>query len=43
MAQQLAREKGWPCAWRLVEAPGVEHDHGKMFAHENCRRALFGD
>jgi pimeloyl-ACP methyl ester carboxylesterase len=43
LAQKLAKEKGWTCAWRLVEAPGVEHDHEKMFAHENCERALFGD
>jgi pimeloyl-ACP methyl ester carboxylesterase len=42
MAQKLAQEKGWPCKWRLVEAPGIEHDHTKMFAHENCENALFG-
>jgi pimeloyl-ACP methyl ester carboxylesterase len=43
MAQQLAREKGWTCNWRLVEAEGVEHDHEKMFAHPSSERALFGD
>lgn len=42
MAQQLAHDKGWPCNWRLVEAPGIEHDHLKMFAHEKCADALFG-
>lgn len=43
MAQELAKQKGWPCAWRLVEAPGIEHDHGKMFAHAMCETALFGN
>jgi len=39
-AQQLAREKGWPCHWKLVIAEGIEHDHEKMFNHEDCARAL---
>jgi hypothetical protein len=42
MAQKLAKDKGWTCNWRLVEAPGIEHDHGKMFTHANCEDALFG-
>ena len=42
-ARTIARQRGWPFHWRLVEAPGVEHDHEKMFAHEQCARALFGD
>jgi poly(3-hydroxybutyrate) depolymerase len=41
-AQHLAKARGWPCNWRLVEAVGIEHDHEKMFAHANCELALFG-
>ena len=41
-AKTLAAQRGWPFAWRLVEAPGVAHDHEKMFDHENCAVALFG-
>ncbi len=40
--EALARERGWPFAWRLVLAPGVDHDHGKMFDHPQCEVALFG-
>jgi pimeloyl-ACP methyl ester carboxylesterase len=42
LAQALAKEKAWTCNWRLVEAPGVDHDHTKMFEHERCEEALFG-
>lgn len=42
LAMELAQEKGWPCNWRLVEAPGVGHDHTKMFEHPMCEIALFG-
>jgi poly(3-hydroxybutyrate) depolymerase len=41
-ARTLARERGWEFAWRLVEAPGVAHDHQAMFDHAHCERALFG-
>ena len=41
-AQSLAASRGWPFAWQLVEAPGVGHDHEKMFEHERCAQALFG-
>lgn len=41
-AQALAKQRGWTCNWRLVEAVGIEHDHEKMFAHANCEVALFG-
>ncbi|HEX5053397.1 MAG TPA: hypothetical protein VFZ65_16590 [Planctomycetota bacterium] len=41
-ARTLAAQRGWPFAWRLVEAPGIEHDHTKMFEHANCAVALFG-
>lgn len=42
-AHALAKEKGWNCRWRLIEAPGIGHDHEKMFDHERCRIALFGE
>jgi pimeloyl-ACP methyl ester carboxylesterase len=42
-ARTLAKERGWPFGWRLVEAEGVGHDHAAMFAHEQCETALFGD
>ena len=42
-ARTLAAARGWPFGWRLVEAPGVEHDHEAMFAHAMCEVALFGD
>jgi dienelactone hydrolase len=38
----LAAQRGWPLHWRLVEAPGVAHEHADMFAHEKCAEALFG-
>jgi hypothetical protein len=40
--KKLAAEHGWKFAWRLVEADGIDHDHQKMFANEQCERALFG-
>ena len=42
-AKKLAEEKGWKFGWRLVVAEGVDHDHEKMFNHEACRAALFGE
>lgn len=42
-AKRLAEERGWKFGWRLVVAEGVGHDHEKMFEHEACRQALFGD
>lgn len=42
-AKTLAQVRGWKFGWRLVEADGVEHDHEKMFAHERCAQALFGE
>lgn len=42
-AKTLATVRGWPFGWRLVEAPGVDHDHEKMFAHPMCEQALFGE
>ena len=41
-AKALAAQRGWPFAWQLVEAVGVDHDHEKMFAHAMCEVALFG-
>ncbi len=42
-AEALARRKGWPFGWRLVEAPGVAHDHTAMFNHPAAAVALFGN
>jgi cyanophycinase len=42
MAQNLARERGWPFNWTLVEAEGVGHDSAKMFAHPMAEKAIFG-
>jgi len=42
-AKLLAAQRGWPFAWRLVEAVGIEHDHEKMFEHAMCEVALFGE
>jgi hypothetical protein len=39
-AQKLAREKNWPCHWKLVIAEGIEHDHEKMFNNQACATAL---
>jgi cyanophycinase len=41
-AHELARERGWPFGWRLIEAPGIGHDGAKMLAHPRARAALFG-
>lgn len=38
----IAAARGWEFGWRLVEAPGVGHDHERMFAHARCGEALFG-
>lgn len=43
MGQKLARDKGWPFHWRLVEAPGVGHSESAMFGRPECRTAIFGD
>lgn len=40
-AQELAKAKGWPCNWTLVEAPGIGHDSAKIFGHANAEVALF--
>jgi len=41
-ARDAARARGWAFHWRLIEAPGVHHDHELMFNHPRCREALFG-
>jgi len=41
-AQNLARERGWVCNWRKVEAPGIAHDAPMMFAAPEVEEALFG-
>ncbi|HYV34966.1 MAG TPA: hypothetical protein VE988_04625 [Gemmataceae bacterium] len=40
--QALAKEKGWTFHWRIVEAPGIEHDGKGMFDHPNSIEAIFG-
>lgn len=42
-AKRLAKEKGWPFAWRIVDAPRIGHDHEMMFNHDLCEQALFGN
>jgi hypothetical protein len=41
-ARELAKARGWPLKWELVEAPDIPHDAAKMFAHPQCWRALTG-
>ena len=38
--QKLARDRGWRFGWRLVETPGVGHDHEKMFDAPEAALAL---
>lgn len=40
MAQALAKEKGWPFQWRLVEVEGIGHDASKMLATTEAAAAL---
>ena len=39
-AKALAAERKWLFEWKLVIAMGIEHDHEKMFNHEQCANAL---
>ena len=39
-AQALAKSRGWPFNWRLVEVPGVGHDTRKMFNSPQAIEAL---
>lgn len=39
-AQALARARGWPFNWRLVEVPGVGHRAKQMFAAQEASHAL---
>jgi pimeloyl-ACP methyl ester carboxylesterase len=41
--QALAKEKGWPLNWRLVEVPKVGHSSRRMFDAPQAKAALFGD
>ncbi|WP_422931216.1 hypothetical protein [Singulisphaera sp. PoT] len=41
-AKALAASKGWSFGWKLVEAPGIGHDHELMFNAPTCETALFG-
>ncbi|HBJ84025.1 MAG TPA: hypothetical protein DDZ88_09190, partial [Verrucomicrobiales bacterium] len=40
MAQTLAKERGWPFHWQLIEAPDVGHSAGKMFAHPQALKTF---
>lgn len=40
--QKLAKERGWKFGWRLIETPGIGHDHEKMFNAPEAETALFG-
>jgi poly(3-hydroxybutyrate) depolymerase len=42
LAERMARERGWEFNWRKVEAPGIDHDAGRMFAAKEIEDALFG-
>lgn len=42
MAAALAKEKGWPFHWTLVEAEGVGHSSADMFSHAQAEKAIFG-
>ena len=42
MGEKLARAKGWPFYWRLVEAPGVGYSGSAMFVRPQCQAVLFG-
>ena len=39
-AEALARERGWPFNWRLIEVPGVGHRAKRMFAAPEASIAL---
>lgn len=39
-ARQVAKDRGWPCNWKLVEADGVGHVAADMFKHPRCLEAL---
>jgi len=41
-AVDLAARRGWPLAWRLVQADGVGHDHHAVFDRPACRYAVLG-
>ncbi len=41
-ARNLAAARGWKFNWRLVIAPGVNHDHQQMFEHAQADVALLG-
>src|SRR6185437_10100736 len=41
-AEQLATRRGWELGWRLVEAPGVGHDHEAVFDSAACSDVLVG-
>jgi hypothetical protein len=38
--EALARQRGWPFNWRLIELPGVGHSAGKMFSSDRAIEAM---
>jgi alpha-beta hydrolase superfamily lysophospholipase len=38
--EKIARSRGWPFRWRLVEVPGVGHNAGKMFSSPQAIEAM---
>ncbi len=40
MGQALAKERGWPFHWQLIEAPDVGHSAGTMFAHPQALKTF---
>lgn len=41
-ARELAAARGWKFNWRVVEAEGIGHSSGRLFAHESAGLAIFG-
>ena len=39
-AERLASSRGWTFNWRLVEAPGIDHNAQKMFGGKDAITAL---
>ncbi len=42
MAKKLAESRGWPFAWRIVEADGLGHGSLPMWKHKNAQDAVLG-
>lgn len=40
MAQTLAKERGWPFHWQLIEAPNIGHSAKGMFSHPQALKTF---